>query len=97
MLPVLNPKSYDGARVLEASGRPMLVIGRSYVLVSIQEGTMTDPRKSRFADLDIMYLEAYRWSKREGAHVFSVFCFLFRPLLEDGAIVVATLSLTSIV
>ena len=25
--PVLNPKSYDGARVLEASGRPMLVIG----------------------------------------------------------------------
>ena len=28
--PVLNPKSYDGARVLEASGRPMLVIGRSY-------------------------------------------------------------------
>ena len=24
-LPVLNPKSYDGARVLEASGRPMLV------------------------------------------------------------------------
>ena len=29
MLPVLNPKSYHGARVLEASGRPMLVIGRS--------------------------------------------------------------------
>ena len=27
--PVLNPKSHDGARVLEASGRPMLVIGRS--------------------------------------------------------------------
>ena len=26
---VLNPKIYDGARVLEASGRPMLVIGRS--------------------------------------------------------------------
>ena len=24
MLPVLNPKSYDGARVLEASGRPIL-------------------------------------------------------------------------
>ena len=24
ILPVLNPKSYDGARVLEASGRPML-------------------------------------------------------------------------
>ena len=22
MLPVLNPKNYDGARVLEASGRP---------------------------------------------------------------------------
>ena len=33
--PILNPKSYDGARVLEASGRPMLVIGRSYEL-SIQ-------------------------------------------------------------
>ena len=31
--PVLN--RYDGARVLRASGRPMLVIGRSYV-VSIQ-------------------------------------------------------------
>ena len=29
MPPVLNPVSYDGARVLEASGRPMLVIGRS--------------------------------------------------------------------
>ena len=28
--PVLNPKSYDEARVLETSGRPMLVIGRSY-------------------------------------------------------------------
>ena len=28
--PVVNPKSYDGARVLEASGRPMLIIGRSY-------------------------------------------------------------------
>ena len=38
-LPVLNPKSYDGARVLEASGRLMLVIGRSYGFVSIQEGT----------------------------------------------------------
>ena len=30
LLPVLNPMSYDGARVLEASSRPMLVIGRSY-------------------------------------------------------------------
>ena len=40
LLPVLNPKSYDGARVLEASGRPMLVIGRSYGFDSIQvEGT----------------------------------------------------------
>ena len=29
LLPVLNPKSYEGARVLEASGRLMLVIGRS--------------------------------------------------------------------
>ena len=37
---MLNPKSYDGARVLEASGRPMLVIGRSYEFVSIQEGIM---------------------------------------------------------
>ena len=27
--PVLNPKSYDGARVLEASGRPLLVKERS--------------------------------------------------------------------
>src|SRR5258705_12559518 len=36
LLPVLNPKSYDGARVLEASGRPMLVIGRSYWFVPIQ-------------------------------------------------------------
>ena len=35
--PVLNPKSYGGARVLEASGHPMLVIGRSYV-VSTQVG-----------------------------------------------------------
>ena len=33
---MLNPKSYDGARVLETSGRPMLVIGRSYVIGSIQ-------------------------------------------------------------
>ena len=33
---VLNPKSYDGARVLEASGRPLLVKGRSYVEVVIQ-------------------------------------------------------------
>ena len=31
--PVLNPKSYDGARVLEASGRPLLVKGRSYWVV----------------------------------------------------------------
>ena len=36
--PVLNPKSYDGARVLEASGRPMLVIGRSYWVVPIRIG-----------------------------------------------------------
>ena len=39
--PVLNPRSYDGARVLEASGRPMLVIGRSYEL-SIQEEEKED-------------------------------------------------------
>ena len=39
--PVLNPKSYDGARVLEASGRPMLVIGRSYLFDSIQEDEIT--------------------------------------------------------
>ena len=37
--PVLNPKSYDGAQVFEASGRPMLVIGRSYEL-SIQVDEM---------------------------------------------------------
>ena len=31
LLPVLNPKSYDGARVLEASGRPILAcIGTSF-------------------------------------------------------------------
>ena len=36
MQPVLNPKSYDGARVLEASGRPLLVKGRSYWGVPIQ-------------------------------------------------------------
>ena len=29
LLLVLNPKSYDGAQVLEASGRPLLVKGRS--------------------------------------------------------------------
>ena len=40
LLPVLNPKSYDGARVLEASGRPMLVIGRSYGVGSIHAGGM---------------------------------------------------------
>ena len=34
---MLNPKSYDGARVLEASGRPMLVIGRSYCVETIQD------------------------------------------------------------
>ena len=28
--PVLDPKSYGGARVLEASGRPMLVIERIF-------------------------------------------------------------------
>ena len=49
LLPVLNPKSYDGARVLEASGRPMLVIGRSYWVEQIQEegeetGLTTDGR-----------------------------------------------------
>ena len=38
---MLNPKSYDGARVLEASGRLMLVIGRSYVFDSIQAGGIT--------------------------------------------------------
>ena len=36
---VLNPKSYDGARVLEASGRPMLVIGRSLSEVTKSTGT----------------------------------------------------------
>ena len=34
---MLNPESYDGARVLEASGRPILVIGRSYWVVPIQD------------------------------------------------------------
>ena len=44
LLPVLNPESYDGARVLEASGRPMLVIGRSYGFDSIHVGV------TKFAD-----------------------------------------------
>ena len=39
--PVLIPKSYDGARVLEASGRPMLVIGRSYELSIQVDETIT--------------------------------------------------------
>ena len=39
--PVLNPKSYDGARVLEASGRPMLFIGRSYELSIQVDETIT--------------------------------------------------------
>ena len=39
--PILNPKSYDGARVLEASGCPMLVIGRSYWVGPIQEDKET--------------------------------------------------------
>ena len=47
LLPLLNAKSYDGAQVLEASGRPMLVIGRSYWVGPIQEedeetGMVTD-------------------------------------------------------
>ena len=41
LLPILNPKSYDEARVLEASGHPMLVIGRSYVFDSIQDVGIT--------------------------------------------------------
>ena len=35
--PVHNPKSYDGARVLEAWGRPLLVKGRSYGVGPKQE------------------------------------------------------------
>ena len=35
LLPVLNPKSYDGARVLEASGRPIGIPPLKYVIVSI--------------------------------------------------------------
>ena len=30
LLPVLNPKSYDGTRVLEASGRPIVVLYGPY-------------------------------------------------------------------
>ena len=37
--------SYDGARVLEASGRPLLVKGRSYVVVSIQGEVNTEAGK----------------------------------------------------
>ena len=39
---MLNPKSYNGARILEASGHPMLVIGRSYWVVPIQEDVNTE-------------------------------------------------------
>ena len=39
--PVLNPKSYDGARVSEASGRPMLVIRRNYGFSIQVDGTIT--------------------------------------------------------
>ena len=35
---MLNPRSYDGARVWEASGRPLLVKGRSYWVGPIEEG-----------------------------------------------------------
>ena len=48
--PVLNPKSYDGARVLEASGRPMLVIGRSYWVVPIQDEDMKTDAGMKLAE-----------------------------------------------
>ena len=48
--PVLNPKSYDGARVLEASGRPMLVIGRSYWIGPIQEVEAEGDAATKFAE-----------------------------------------------
>ena len=47
MLPELNPKSYDGAQVLEASGRPMLVIGRG----SSERGRSRSRRYIRNVDM----------------------------------------------
>ena len=56
MQPVLNPKSYDGARVLEASGRPMLVIGRSYVVsIQVEELIRRQDRTTKFAEEIIEY------------------------------------------
>ena len=45
---MLNPESYDGARVLEASGRPMLVIGRSYWIVPIQDDDVNTEAGTKF-------------------------------------------------
>ena len=42
--------SYDGARVLEASGRPMLVIGRSYWVVPIQEEDVNAEAGTKLAE-----------------------------------------------
>ena len=47
---MLNPKSYDGARVLEASGHPMLVIGRSYWVVPIQDEDVKTEAGTKLAD-----------------------------------------------
>ena len=35
--PVLNPMSYDGARLYKAPSRPMLVIGRRYLIIYIDD------------------------------------------------------------
>ena len=47
---MLNPKSYDGARVLKASGRPMLVIGRSYWVVPIQDEDVKKEAGTKLAE-----------------------------------------------
>ena len=33
--PVLNPKSYDGARVLEASGRPIMNAEEGGIIITV--------------------------------------------------------------
>ena len=65
---MLNPKSYDGARVLEASGRPMLVIGRSYgFLDSIQDVTITGVGKMTKLAEEIMEYEGETSKEEEEA------------------------------
>ena len=55
--PVLNPVSYDGARVLEASGRPM---DKRIKKLEEEIETLKDDNKSRFEDnkrLELNWIE----------------------------------------